>query len=183
MGTGATDVVATAAVAAPAFAVGALGALGARFRTARVAPSRSGPPFRLITFEGDYTLSTIRERGLEHLVTCRDLNGFFERVWSVHPAAGADPNEPPESSVGPPAVTEISPRHTMVEGRVARTARLRGLPMLNFTLGQYALLVRLHRLVRDAGIDASFGPVAPSTWGSTGWPSPAGTAFPWSCAS
>ncbi|MDQ4129838.1 MAG: glycosyltransferase family 4 protein [Actinomycetota bacterium] len=149
----ATHVVATAVTATVALAAGAAPKLAASWRTPREVRSRADRPPRLLTFEGDYSLSTIRERQLEHLVTCRDLEGFFDHVWSVHPAAGADPNEPWESSVGPLTTTEISPRHTMVEGRVAFKPWLRYLPKLNFVLGQCALFARLHRLVREEGID------------------------------
>lgn len=149
---GGIDVAATLTVAATAVTAGLGRAVYRRKGTHGRGSEGSDAPLRLLTFEGDYTLSTIRDRQLEHLVTCRDLDGFFDHVWSVHAAAGASPDEPPESSVGPPTTTPIAPGHTMVEGRVAYSSWLQRLPILNFSLGQCALLTRLDRLIRGEDI-------------------------------
>lgn len=102
----------------------------------------------LLTLEGDYSLNTIRDRGLEHVVTVRDLDGFFEHVWSVNPFVGADPSEPEGSAFGPPLTTRIAPRHTFIEGKVGYRRALCRLPVLNFILAQSALIFRLSRLIR-----------------------------------
>lgn len=146
----ALDAVGAITVAAPAVVTTLVRALHARAGGGDSGPTH--PPLRLLTLEGDYTLSTLRDRQMQHLITCRDLDEFFDHVWSVHPAAGASPDEPAASSVGPPATTPIAPRHTLIEGRVARFAQLRGFPMLNFVIGQCALLIRLDRLIRDEAI-------------------------------
>jgi glycosyltransferase involved in cell wall biosynthesis len=113
---------------------------------------RRASGYRLLTFEGDYSLSIIRQRGLEKVVTSSDLGGFFEHVWRVHPAVGASPEEPPGTVFGGPATTAFSPRHTIIEGRVGYSDRLARLPFLNAALAQSLLLLRLDRLIAREGI-------------------------------
>ena len=109
-------------------------------------------PRKLLNLEGDYSLSTIRRLGLDQVLTSRDLDGFFEHVWTVHPMVGASADEPLETAVGPPSSEDVAPRHTIVEGRVAYSPRLRRIPVLNFLIGQAVLLVRLDRLIRRESI-------------------------------
>ena len=42
---------------------------------------------KLLVLDTSFTFEAIRQRKLEHSVTCRDLDGFFTHVWTVHPFA------------------------------------------------------------------------------------------------
>jgi len=42
---------------------------------------------RLIVIDSSFSYLAIKTRKLEHSITCRDLDGFFDHVWSVHPFA------------------------------------------------------------------------------------------------
>lgn len=110
-------------------------------------PARGAP--RLLVLDTSYTLHAVRSRGLEHSVTCRDLDGFFRRVFTVHPLVGAARDEPPANALGPVSEDVLGPRHTFLQGRVGRTPLLEALPMWNFALAQAGLLLRLEQLVRD----------------------------------
>lgn len=114
-------------------------------RRIRRDPSPKRP--RMLTFDGTYSLGIIRARKLEHEITCRDLDGFFDHVWSVHPMVGASPEDGTDSPDWF-SVTEIADRHTMIEGSIAWSPRLASLPRTNFLLAQTRLLVRLDRLIR-----------------------------------
>lgn len=107
---------------------------------------------KLLTLDSTYSLATIRERKLEHEITYRDLEGFFEHVWSVHPMVGASPEHVPGSGVGRPSIEQIAPRHTMIEGKVAQFAWLDVAPPVNLMLAQSVLLATLMRLIRREGI-------------------------------
>ncbi len=132
-----------------AAAVAAVLAAAQVFR--RSPPRRAEPSKRsMLTLENDYSLATIRERGLDHIVTIRDLDGFFDHVWSVNPVVGADRTEP---AVGPPESTSISAAHTLIQGKVCYSRRLQAFPVSNFVLGQVVLLHRLDRLIRTEDID------------------------------
>jgi glycosyltransferase involved in cell wall biosynthesis len=80
---------------------------------------------------------------------CRDLDGFFDHVWTVHPALGASPTHSHVPPVGPPTRVEFAPRHTVIEGPVARFAWRGRLPRLNFLIAQSVLVARLLRVVRQ----------------------------------
>src|SRR5215217_190662 len=107
---------------------------------------------RLLVINSAYSLYRLRVRQAEHTVTCRDLNGYFSHVWSVHPMVGASPDEPRETIYGQPTFTPIAQRHTMVEGKLGRFQRWSHLPRLNFVVSQAELTLRLDRLCRREGI-------------------------------
>ena len=143
--------VARVADIAGAVTVAGIGAVcGISAGISRRARRRQRPTIRrLLTFDATYSLSLIRERKLEHEITCRDLNGFFDHVWSVHPMVGASPEDVPGHRF---TRTEVADRHTMIEGSIACSARLDELPVSNFLLAQVVLLFRLDRLIRDQGV-------------------------------
>lgn len=107
---------------------------------------------RLLVLDGAYSLDTIKSRGLEQVVTSRDLDGFFEHVWTVHPAVGASPEHPDSAAIGTPAARPVTAHHTMVEGRVGRFRVLQRFPKLNFAVAQLATIWYLARLVRSQRI-------------------------------
>ena len=103
---------------------------------------------RLLVLDGTYSLDTIQSRGLEHILTSRDLDGFFEHVWTVHPAVGSSPEHATSPTIGRPTSRQVAPHHTMVEGKVGRFRRLQRLPKVNFAAGQAHTIWYLCRLVR-----------------------------------
>lgn len=107
---------------------------------------------KLLVLDAAFTLEAIEERGLQFSVTCRDLDGFFEHVWSVHPFATLLTSASWGPRWGRPDIRALSPRHTVIEGRVGRFAILRRLFLLNFILGQWALFRMLRGLIRREGI-------------------------------
>lgn len=137
-----------AALAAAVVAAGA-GVLLARTPRRRAARVSERP--RLLVISTMYALDVLRARQAEHLVTHRDLDGYFEHVWSVHPLVGADPNLA-DAGLGRPTVTALNDRHTIIEGKTRRFARLARLPLLNFALAQVQLVLLLDRIVLREGV-------------------------------
>ena len=107
---------------------------------------------RLMVIDSAYTLHVIRTRRLERFLDERDLGGFFEHVWTVHPLIGASPDEPPENAFGPPRVERLSATNTFVSGPIGRYPILARLPWTNFILAQRALLKVAGRIAREEGI-------------------------------
>lgn len=105
------------------------------------------PTRRLLVLDTAYTLSGIRSKGIEHSITSRDLDGYFDHVWSVHPVAGADSGEPSASSVGGIVCEEMAARHTFIEGKVGRFEWGDRWPLLNFALAQSQLVRQLDVLI------------------------------------
>jgi glycosyltransferase involved in cell wall biosynthesis len=104
---------------------------------------------RLLVLDGSYTIGTIRELGLEQSVLCRDLDGFFDHVWSVHPYG--DVNAQP-ASAGEAESVALADRHSFVQAHVGRFSSLRWAPMVNFGLAQLSLFRRLRRMVKSEGV-------------------------------
>ena len=136
---------------AGAAAIGAAGALLARRRRPVARPPSERP--RLMAIDSMYSLGMLRAREAVHLVTHRDLGGYFEHVWTVNPFVGVDPTQPAADGVGSPVVTPLAAAHTMIEGTSARLPSLVRLPYLNFVLAQTQLLLALDRIVDRQRVD------------------------------
>lgn len=108
---------------------------------------------RLLVLDTAFALEAIRTRGLEDSITCRDLGGFFEHVWSVHPFATLVTSETWTDKFGKPEYHDIAPGHTFIDGKMGRFAILRKFPGLNFLIGQIAIFRQLRKLVSRQGID------------------------------
>jgi len=102
----------------------------------------------LLVLDTSYTLEMIRERGLEQSVTCRDLDGFFRHVWSVHPFATMLTSPEWTARFGTPVWHSLAPRHTFIEGKVGRYGFLARGFALNFLLSQVGLFFSLLRLIK-----------------------------------
>lgn len=112
-------------------------------RGARTAP-------RLLVIDGSYSYESITALGLEQSVVTRDLDGYFDHVWTVYPfgeIAAA------ETDIGTARQYEMNPRHTFIQARFGKFRSLSKLPGLNFFIGQIALLRQLRRLIRRERID------------------------------
>jgi glycosyltransferase involved in cell wall biosynthesis len=106
----------------------------------------------LLVLDMAYPLEMIRERGLENSVLCRDLDGFFRHVWSVHPMATLVTSDRWTPRFGKPVWHEMSDRHTFIEGKIGRFGALKSLFPLNFLMAQVDLFLCLWRLVRREGV-------------------------------
>lgn len=109
-------------------------------------PNHGAPA--LLVLDASYSFEMIRERGLENSVLCRDLDGFFRHVWSVHPFATLVTSDRGSHRFGRPVWNELSANHTFIEGKIGRFACLRYFFPLNFLIGQLGLFGDLLRLVK-----------------------------------
>lgn len=103
---------------------------------------------RLLALDASYTIDTIRRLGLEQSVLCRDLGGFFDHVWSVHPVGDVSDF----GSIGPPETSTLSERHTFIQAQAGRFRALSRFYPLNFAIGQLGLFWKLRRLAREERI-------------------------------
>lgn len=106
----------------------------------------------LLVLDASYTLEMIRERGLEASVTCRDLDGFFDRVYSVHPFASMLASPEWTARTGKPVWHRLNDRHTFIEGKVGRFGWLSWLFPFNFLIAQVGLFVTLLKLIRRENV-------------------------------
>lgn len=108
---------------------------------------------RLLSLDASYSLEFIRANKLEASITCRDLGGYFDRVWTVHPFGTLVTTEAWAPRFGRPVSTKLSPVHTFIEGKVGRTRWFVRTPRINFAAAQVDVLGVLARLVRRERID------------------------------
>lgn len=109
---------------------------------------------KLLVIDTSYTFEMIRQRQLEDSVNCRDLGGFFDHVWTVHPFATLLTSEGWSPRYGRAVSHRVNDRNTFIEGKVGRTPALKRLFLANFLLGQLSLFLSLVSLVRREGITA-----------------------------
>jgi glycosyltransferase involved in cell wall biosynthesis len=108
---------------------------------------------KLLVLDSSYALEAILARKLEDSVTCRDLNGFFHHVWTVHPFATLVTSEQWTSRFGRPEIHKLAPAHTFIEGKVGRFQMLHRISSLNFLIGQIFIFFYLIRLINKEKIN------------------------------
>ncbi len=102
---------------------------------------------KLLVLDSSFSYEAIRARGLEDSVTCRDLDGFFDHVWTVHPFASLVATQGGTKLYGRPEFHSLSSAHTFIDGKVGRYSWLRCLPALNFLAAQFGVFTTLVRLI------------------------------------
>ena len=108
---------------------------------------------KLLVLDTSYTLEMIRDLRLYAPVLARDLNGYFEHVWSVHPLATVIPPKNIHETYGKITTTVFADRHTIMECKVGRFSFLKRIPLLNLSISQICILAALAKLIRKEGID------------------------------
>lgn len=103
----------------------------------------------MLVFDSAYTFEMMVERNLSVLVTSRDLEGYFDHIWTVHPVASLVLPKASPKKYGSPEVHKLNDYHTIIEGKIGRYKRLSWLPPLNFLFAQIQLLKFLIRLFKQ----------------------------------
>lgn len=107
---------------------------------------------KLLVVDSHYSFEAIRNRRLEESITCRDLGGFFEKVWSVHPFGTIVTSKEWTSRCGRPQFYSLNSLHTFIEGKVGRFSFLEWWPSLNFLFSQVDIIIVLFCLIRKERI-------------------------------
>ena len=92
----------------------------------------------LIVVDTSYSIRDILNRGQAHSVTCRDLGGFFNHVWTINPIAPAAYGQEVPSPTKSTWI-QLNSTSTFIEGTLAFSPRLNNWPggaALNFLLSQ-----------------------------------------------
>lgn len=107
----------------------------------------------LLQFDMAFTHSMIRARSLEASYTAVQLDGYFNRVWSVHPFSSVADDSKSLSS-GPTQEFPLTEQVSVIEAKVGRFAVLRNFQFLNFVLSQMGLLRYLDHQFAKFGLAA-----------------------------
>ena len=107
---------------------------------------------KLLVLDTSYSLEMIFQLRLEFSVTCRDLDNFFEHVWTVHPFASLVTSAGWSYKYGFPKVYKLNSSHTFIEGKVGIFNFLRFFKVLNFIFSQIHIFFYLVRLIHKEKI-------------------------------
>lgn len=107
---------------------------------------------KLLVLDTSYSLETIFQLKLEFSVICRDLDNFFEHVWTVHPFASLVTSAEWSYKYGFPKVYKLNSSHTFIEGKVGIFNFLRFFKVLNFIFSQIHIFFYLVRLIHKEKI-------------------------------
>ena len=108
---------------------------------------------QLLVIDNSYTYEMIVERGIEQSVLCRDLNGFFTHVWSVHPFSTLLTSDKWTEKYGKPVLHKMNERHTFIEGKVGRFNWLHNFFALNFIVSQVLLFGKIFFLIKKNNVN------------------------------
>lgn len=103
---------------------------------------------KILVFDMSYPFEMVEKRHLYQPILARDLNGYFDHVFSVHLCATIIPPENKEGTYGKISITAFAPRHTIIEGKIGRFQELKNFPILNFILAQWHIYIYLYLLIR-----------------------------------
>ncbi len=108
---------------------------------------------KLLVLDTSYSLEDITKRGIMNSVTCRDLDGYFKHVYTVHPFASIVTTPEWAKKYGKPDWHLLNEAHTFIEGKIGRFAFLKWIFPLNFLISQVGLLLSLKRLIKKEKIN------------------------------
>lgn len=106
----------------------------------------------LLVLDMAYTLAMVKKRQLDQAILARDLNGYFEHVWSVHLCATVITPENVEETFGKMTITSFTSKHTIIEGKIGRFSMLKKIPLTNFILAQWNIYLYLENLIKKQDI-------------------------------
>lgn len=107
---------------------------------------------KILVLDTSFSYEATVKRGLECSVTCRDLDGFFDHVWTVHPFASLVTSPEWSAEFGKPVTYCVAKSHTFVEGKVGQSALLKKFAAFNFLVAQFGVLIFLFSLIRKEKI-------------------------------
>lgn len=106
----------------------------------------------MLVIDSSFTYEAITQRNLQESVTCRDLGGFFEHVWTVHPFASLLTSHDWAPRYGAAQSYEVNRFHTFIEGKIGVSKKLSAFFALNFLISQIRLYRDLRDLVKERNI-------------------------------
>ena len=103
----------------------------------------------MLVLDTAYTYEFLIDRGLTEFVTCKDVDGYFDHVWTVHSVASLFNSHASGLRYGRPVVRKLNERHTHIEGKIGRFKKLAWFPALNFTLAHLELIWLLLKVIKQ----------------------------------
>jgi len=102
----------------------------------------------LLFIDSSFTYRRLKQGGLDHVLTVRFLDNYFDKVWSAHPLDTQPTVSDNVSPWGKATWVEISEKHKFLRGRYGRFAFLRWAKQINGAWALICFSAELVRLVR-----------------------------------
>jgi glycosyltransferase involved in cell wall biosynthesis len=107
---------------------------------------------KLLVIDTSYSFEAITSRTLHKSVLCRDLNGYFNHVWTVHPFASLVTSSEWSDKYGELTSYNVNGSHTFIEGKIGRYKLLEKFPRINFILSQIYIIIYIVILIKRQNI-------------------------------
>ena len=111
------------------------------------------PKMKLLVIDTSYNFKAIEEKKLYQAVYSRDLNGFFSKVWSVHPFGDIVDFSLNKSKFGKIENHKMNKSHLFIEGKIGKFLFIKQLKIINFIFSQVELFFYLKKLILKEKID------------------------------
>ena len=103
---------------------------------------------KLLYIDSSYTWEQIQQRGLNHVLAIRALDGYFDQIWSAHPVDTHPASGIKCRSFGKPLFEAVAFNHAFVRGRYGQFSFLRFIAPLNAVLALGNFLFTLIGIAR-----------------------------------
>lgn len=103
---------------------------------------------KLLVIDASYSYEAVLSRNLVHSVTCRDLNGYFSHVYTIHPYASLVTSRDWSPVSGRPRIFQVNEKHSFIEACVGLVGWLEWARPINFLVAQAYLACYLVTLVK-----------------------------------
>ena len=108
---------------------------------------------KLLVIDTSYNFEAINEKKLHEAVYSRDLNGFFDKVWSVHPFGNITNPNKKSKDFSKIQIFKLNQRHIFIEGKIGKFYFLKNFKILNFLISQLEIFFYLIKLIKREKID------------------------------
>ena len=116
----------------------------------KLSANRSGTK-SLLVIQAFHSFDSISRSGHEELITQTDLDGFFDKVYTVYPILGANPFDNDNAFQGCHRECKINDVHTFIEYKMSLFKSNR-FQAFGFLLSQFVMLLRLKWLIQHESI-------------------------------
>ncbi len=108
---------------------------------------------KLLVIDTSYSLEDINKKKLHQAIFSRDLNGYFKKVWSIHPFASLVTSENWSNKYGSAKTYILNKKHIFIEGKIGRYRVFKFIPFLNFVIAQIEIFFLLKKIILEEKIN------------------------------
>lgn len=105
----------------------------------------------LLVIQNYHTYGSIKKSGHDEMITQTDLDGYFNKVYTLYPTVGSDKDQPTDEFDGRKREVKLSAVHTFLEYKMYTFKNTR-FPTVSFILSQFLMLNEMIGFVKKNNI-------------------------------